>query len=416
MLLATLSLVIYAYSDLPVKVILTGLAILLMWLIPYLMRLYNRITMPLNGLANVVESIRLEDYSLTSRAQYKHGVMPSLLLETTALVNDLQQRKDRYAQHVYLIYQLIEQLDSPVLVFNEDSRLVHANAAFSQWYGQSWRNAQGLSSKRIGLIHDKNRQWSFRERKHNSGWQIRSSRFLDDKHQHQLVILINIKTEVRKVQQDSWQQIIRVLSHEIRNSLTPIRAMTELLREAPDLKDNARIPLEVIEARSVSLQEFVERYADTSKTIQINKCVVNIGELIAKITPLFLPQTIDLTIHENKILADPVLLEQVLINLLQNAAESQASRGVDTALSVEVVGNNKNWNIHISDKGVGIANPANLFVPLYTTKEGGQGIGLVFCNNVIDQHGGTINIKNRRSGGVRATIVLPKKADNYPDE
>ena len=395
------------FSEMPLKLALPLYLMLALGLISYLLRVYQRVIQPLKNLTNVVESIRLEDYGMTPRRSFSRGVMAQLLNETTALVEVLRLRKERYTQHVYLIYRLIEQLELPVLVFDDDLRLSHANEAFGQWYGQPWSTVKGLSSKRLGLRPDDTGKWHFINPEAHQGWQIKQSRFLNEKDDYQLLILNNIKSEVRQVQQDAWQQIIRVLTHEIRNSLTPIRSMTELMLDMPDVSEQMKTPLEVIETRSMNLLQFVERYADTAKAVEVNKQTVQGDSLMAKITPLFAQNRIRVEGGESALNADPVLLEQVLINLIRNGLESQQAAGEDAPLSVIFASAKGQTVITVNDRGKGIANLDNLFVPFYTTKQDGQGIGLVFCRKVIEHHGGNLTLVNRKEGGAKAQITLP---------
>jgi len=394
------------YSGMSTKVAVTLYALFAIVFVPYLMRTYRRIVQPMQNLSSIVEAIRQEDYSLSPGITYPKGVMAELLLETRQLVSVLQTRKERYNQQIYLIYRLIEQLDLPVLVLNEELRLSHGNEAFSQWYGQPWKTVRGLSSHKLGLIHGDTDNWQFADPKAHKDWQIRHSQFVHQKHTHHLLILNNISSEVSQVQQDAWQQIIRVLSHEIRNSLTPICSMTDMMLDMPELNDNLRTPLQVIESRSENLLQFVERYADTAKPININKKPLQSEKIVNKIVPLFPDNSIQVEGTGITLQADPVLLEQVLINLLRNGLEAQQANQVSDPVKLRFFTKGAKTCIEIKDSGIGIANPDNLFVPFYTTKESGQGIGLTLCRRIIEQHGGTLQLANHPNGGAVATIII----------
>lgn len=397
------------FADLSLKVTLSIYVVTMLILVTYLLRVYRRVVHPMNNLANIVEAIRLEDYGLSPKMTFTRGVMAQLLGETANLVDVLQKRKERYNQQIYLIYRLIEQLDLPVMVFDEKLRLSHGNEAFGKWYGQPRKVVKGLSCKRMGLTVTEEGRWQFVNPDAHQGWQIRSSRFANGRDIHQLLILNNIKTEVRQVQQDAWQQIIRVLTHEIRNSLTPIRSMTELMLDTPELHEKLRTPVEVIESRSTNLLQFVERYADSAKPIQVVKKALQADTLVEKVSPLFPDNSVEATGGNLTLLADPVLIEQVLINLVRNGLESQQSNKSEEPISIEFVDDKKGVLIKIKDKGAGIANPDNLFVPFYTTKEDGQGIGLNLCRKIIEQHDGSLTLTNRPEGGAVATIQLSIK-------
>jgi len=398
------------YIDMSLKVTLTLLLVGLVILVPYLMRVYRRVTQPMDNLSNIIEAMRLEDYGLSPKVIFEGGVMARLLTETAALVAVLQQHKARYNQQVYLIYRLLEQLALPVIVLDEDLRLTHGNRAFDLWYGQPWKTVKGLSSKKIGLIPDEQNGWQFVDPNAHQGWQIRYSGFTNEQHRHHLLILNNINSEVRQVQQEAWQQIIRVLTHEIRNSLTPIAMMTDMMLEMPELDPKLQTPLQVIESRSSNLLQFVERYADTAKPVQVNKQSITSENLVNGLLPLFPMDSIAVTGATCQFSADPVLLEQVLINLLRNAIEAQQDIGVDVPIQLSFEPTPSETRLYVKDCGRGIANPSNLFVPFYTTKKDGQGIGLALCRKIIEQHGGSIELLNRADGGAVATIRLPTNA------
>lgn len=404
-----LFLLVAHFADLSLKVTLSIYVVTMLILVAYLLRVYRRVVYPMDNLANIVEAIRLEDYGLSPKMTFKRGVMAQLLRETANLVEVLQKRKERYNQQIYLIYRLIEQLDLPVMVFDEKLRLSHGNDAFGKWYGQPWKMVKGLSCKRMGLTVSEAGRWQFVNPDAHQGWQIRSSRFANGRDIHQLLILNNIKTEVRQVQQDAWQQIIRVLTHEIRNSLTPIRSMTELMLDTPELNEKLRTPVEVIESRSTNLLQFVERYADSAKPIQVVKKALQADTLVEKVLHLFPNNSVEATGGNLTISTDPVLIEQVLINLVRNGLESQQANKCEDSIIIEFIDDKSGTLIKIKDRGAGIANPDNLFVPFYTTKEDGQGIGLNLSRKIIEQHGGSLTLTNRPGGGAIATITLPKE-------
>jgi len=386
--------------------------------VPWLFYSYNRMTKPLINLGNSVEAISLEDYSIVAKAHYKNGIVAQLYNDISSLNIDLQQRKDRYNQDVYLIYRLIEKLATPVIVFNSKHQLTHANKAFNQWHGQPWQNVRGLNASRLGLVYSDDKQWSFVKQSSHNGWQIKASVFLDGKDDYQLLMLNNIEQEVRETQQQAWQQIIRILSHEIRNSLTPIQSLAQSLLSMEEINARPKEALQVIYDRSYSLQAFVMRYANMTQPFKINAHYFSSKSFIAKSIGLFGNEQFELNIQDIQVYADLVLLEQVIINLIQNGVDSnslrcaEANEKTDQTLPI-LISLRKSKNtllLTIKDNGLGLSNPENLFVPFYTTKENGQGIGLFFCRNIIEKHGGKLSLEARKAQGAQAVIQLPYKA------
>ncbi len=375
---------------------------------------YQHLVSPFYRMTNIVEAIRIEDYSLRAHSGFSEGIVRQLQQEIHKLSDNLQQRKTRYDQHVFLIYRLIEQLNTPILVFDHRLRLNHANLAFSEFFGQPWQAQRGRSCTELGFEKDQAANWYFSKSQQLQNWQLRQSQFQDGDHLYHLVIMTNIAKEIRQTQQMSWQQIISVLSHEIRNSLTPICSLTQTLIEEVQLGREGLSPpalqaLETVAERSGSLQDFVKQYANLSQKIELNLSNVSVANLFNKISTLFSKNKIvaDSVHLEVGLNADKILLEQVLINIVKNAIEASST---DSKIQLTFNQSNTKDIIRVIDNGSGISNPDNLFVPFYTTKEKGQGIGLAFCRNIIEQHGGSLSLQNRADKqGAEAVIELPTR-------
>jgi len=396
-------------------VLITIITLVTLIYIPWLMHSYSAMISPIINLSNSTEALRQEDYSIVASTHYKTGIVSQLYKDVALLNTDLRQRKDRYNQDVYLIYRLIEKLGTPVLVFNAKHRLTHANAAFTKWYGQPWQTVRGLSANRLGLVYSPQKEWSFIDKTSHKGWQIKSSIFLDGKDDYQLLMLNNIESEVRETQQQAWQQIIRILSHEIRNSLTPIQSLAQSLLSMDEISPRPKEALQVIYERSFSLQEFVTRYATMTQSFKINTSHFSSKLFINKIVGLFSHEQFQLEIQDLEICADQVLLEQVVINLVQNGLDSNKRKHTETKdntysllpILITLKKIKSAIIINIKDSGLGLSNPENLFVPFYTTKVDGQGIGLFFCRNIVEKHGGKLLLKARDEVGAKAIIQLP---------
>jgi len=408
--IAFLAVVLWLMSLLSLTVLMqsTVFTVIFVPLSILLLRFYQKIITPFYSLTNLVEAVRLEDYSLRIKTPYQSGILNTLTQEIDTLADDLQQRKQAYDQHTLLIYHLIEQLEAPIAIFNNQLQLSHANEAFSKYIEQPWQTKRLTLSQNLGLIFQQN--WQFVQQAENKRWQIKSSQFVEKDQTYHLVILTNVEELLRVNQQKSWQQIIRVLSHEIRNSLTPIKSLAQTLASLESEESKSKQALQVIVDRSISLQEFVNRYGDISKNIVINKSWFNALAFVDSITSLF-PQTeIKVYIDVEEILGDAVLLKQVLINLIKNSLEA-SNENTEPCIALSISSQSKHHQqtivIEVTDNGQGISNIDNLFVPFYTTKKQGQGIGLSLSQNIIEQHGGRLTlINNVNKQGATAKIQL----------
>jgi len=390
--------------------LLTMLTVMLL-LVPfglYLGRLYQQLLDPFYRLTSQVEAIRLEDYSLRMQSRFQMGIARELVDEINNLAEQLQQRKSRYDQHVFLIYRLIEQLDTPILVFDAKDRLSHGNQAFSEWCHRPWQTLKGTMAEELGLSKE-GQNWRLLDKQQGRQWQIKHSQFHQQDGRFQLLILTNIEKELSAAEQQAWHRLIRVLSHEINNSLTPIKSLAQALADMPEQGERAKQALGVIGQRSQSLQDFVERYATLSREIKLNPSSFSSAEFANKLKSLNPQANIEIKSSLPQLWGDPTLLEQVMINLVKNALEASEQQQL-VQLIFEQVGNQQ--QMLVIDKGQGIQNPDNLFVPFYTTKANGQGIGLAFCRNIVEQHGGQLSLSNNPDGiGARARVVWPSQGE-----
>nr|WP_269783320.1 HAMP domain-containing sensor histidine kinase [Marinibactrum halimedae] len=195
------------------------------------------------------------------------------------------------------------------------------------------------------------------------------------------------------------------MGHEIRNSLTPISTIAEGLSERAT-SERDKNALALISDRCVHLQSFINRYASLSRKINLVYQDISVARLAARVQGLFSDQKPETVFNVQSIWADQTILEQVLINLVKNAWEAGAHKVI-----LEFSEDNSQSIIKVIDDGHGFTNLENLFVPLFSTKQDGQGIGLSFCRNIIEQHRGSISLVNNCTKGVTVTLTLPLKTD-----
>jgi signal transduction histidine kinase len=350
-----------------------------------------------------LDALQLQDYSLQAKPAYQRGVVAEFQQQLQQLANQLQQRKSFFDEQQFLLYRLIDQLNTPILVLNHKLQLSYANDQFHQLFGQPWQSLKHSSAASLGL--EVVPHWQFIEPERRQQWQIRHSRFVDQGERYQLLVFIDIELALRENQLQAWQQLIRVLSHEIRNSLTPVQSLAEYLlqKATPGREQDA---LSLIYERSQHLQDFVSRYAQLSKPLSVNLQPVQADTLGQSLQLLFPQAGLTYTTTPLCFCSDLTLLQQLLINLVKNAIEAGSPAGT---LYLSIEQQQQHICIQLFDQGHGLLNAADLFVPFYTTKPQGQGIGLSLCRQIARTLGGELTLTNRVDGirGACARLLLP---------
>ena len=233
---------------------------------------------------------------------------------------------------------------------------------------------------------------------------------------HVLLSMSDLSRALREEERQAWQRILRVLSHELNNSLAPIRSIAGslgsiLAREPlPDgWRDDAKRGLSVIDARAEALTRFLQSYSQLARLPQPVLKPVGVGDLVRRVAGLEtrLPVAVeggpDVTIR-----ADRDQLEQLLINLVRNADDAALETG--GGVSAGWSANGEVVEIRVVDEGAGISGTANLFIPFFTTKPGGSGIGLTLARQIAEAHDGVLTLANRPAPerGTIARLRLPR--------
>jgi two-component system nitrogen regulation sensor histidine kinase NtrY len=245
-------------------------------------------------------------------------------------------------------------------------------------------------------------------------WLVRRSSFRQHGAPHTLILLSDVSVALREEERQAWQRLIRVLGHEINNSLTPIKSIAGSLRRMAQTgtpSTDFDRPLEVIEERAESLNHFLTAYRQLAQLPPPRKQAFPLATFLDQLATLETRLAVQIDRGPDvSVQADKDQLGQAIINLLRNAAEAAIeapARAQPPAVSIGWTNGNGEVVIRIRDNGLGIANPSNLFVPFYTTKHNGTGIGLALVKSIIEAHQGTITLGNRPEGGAQAEVRLP---------
>lgn len=324
-----------------------------------------------------------------------------VLPEYRWLQQDLAQWASQQQQQAWRPDDMLwQQLPFPVCLFDQQLKLRFANPAASQAFPQPLLLGSPASS--LGFLQQKH---GLQRPELTTGWQQLCLTFGPPEAQEHLYYALDLRHPLYQQQKHSQQQLIRVLSHELRNSLTPMASMTETLLSQPQLTEQqTRLVLERIQQRSQRLLAFIDQYA---KVQQLPAGQPEWCDLTAVVDELQLTSPIPLIVDgERSCYADPNQLRQLLLNLAKNAAEAGGD-SADTRVQITAYQQGQQQWLLVRDNGPGFANIDNLFTPFYTTKTGGSGIGLMLCREIVMQHGGNIEARNLVTGGAELVMRWP---------
>ncbi len=373
----------------------------------------------LRTLSNHLAALREGDYSFRVRGGGRNDSFGELVLELNQLAQTLRDERFGDVESTALLGKVMAEIDVAVLAFDPDRRLTLANRAAARLLGGAPESLLGRGVEELGLAgcmegpaaHSVNVPLgSGAER-----WELRRGTFRQGGRQHQLLVLSDVSRALRAEEVAAWQRLIRVLGHELRNSLTPIISIAGSLEsllasaELPsDWRADARGGLKVIANRAESLNRLMSSYARLARLPKPRLGEVDVGEWVRRVASL--ETRLAVAVEEGppaRLRADADQLDQLLINLVRNAADA----AVDAGGGVRVGWGERGGavEVRVDDDGPGLASDANLFVPFFTTKPGGTGIGLALCRQIAEAHGGSVALANREGArGCRAVVRLPR--------
>jgi two-component system nitrogen regulation sensor histidine kinase NtrY len=415
-LIITLS--ILWFGDFSGKVQWTLTIIIAAFALGFISAARDHVVHPLQTMSNLLAALREGDYSIRARGARPDDALGEVLLEINSLGETLRIQRLGAFEATALLRTIMAEIDVAVFTFDPDRRLRLVNRTGENLLGQPMDKLLGRKAEDLGLAAcydvDQDEPLTLSFPGGSGRWGIRRSTFRERGLPHELLVLTDLSRTLREEERRAWQRLVRVLGHEMNNSLAPIKSLAgsleTLLRREPmprDWKDDAQSGLKSIASRADSLSRFMQAYTQLAKLPPPQKDDVDVGELIQRVVSLEPRLKVQIVPGPKlQIEADAAQIEQILINLVHNAVD--AALETNGAVTIQWREVNDCVEVVVDDEGPGIMNPTNLFVPFFTTKPDGSGIGLILSRQIAEAHGGTLGLTNRKNRtGAEAQLRLP---------
>lgn len=385
----------------------------------------ERVMRPLHAVANLLAALREGDYSVRGRGARAGDALGEVLLEVNALGATLREQRLGVVEADALLQQVMEEIDVGVLAFDVSGTLRLVNRAGERLLGAPRSQLMGRGAGALGLTDllegpvPRRLTRTFAEE--GGPYELRRGSFRQGGLPHQLVVLADLRLALREQEREAWRRLVRVLSHEINNSLAPIGSIAEALRDTllmqprpSDWEEDAKSGLGVVARRSQSLARFMSAYASLARLPPPTLGSVEVDAWVRRVAALEKRRKVGVRAGPALVVrADVDQLEQLLINLVRNAVDAvlSAPEGAGDVWVSWAVLSPGAVEVWVEYEGPGLPDTGNLFVPFFTTRPQGSGIGLALSRQIAEAHGGSLRLENRPEGkGCRARLKLPQGA------
>lgn len=375
---------------------------------------------PMQTLANLLLSLREGDFSVRGKNQPVRDAASLAVSEVNTLAALLQEQRRLAIEATALLGKVTQEVDIAIVAFDETGVVRMLNPFAARLLS---RDAIGEAASTLGLgallEGDPNR--TVPSLFGQGPWELRRQPFRQNGSPHTLVVLSDLRRALREEERQAWQKLVRVLGHEIGNSLAPIQSLAGSLQamvaKSPRIagwEGKLQHGLDIVERRAAALDRFLQAYARMSRLPPPTKRSFDVGEWITRIAAL--EQRVSIAVlggPTRHALGDPDQLDQVLINLTRNAVDAALETSGGVSVRWEV---GEALRVVVQDDGPGVAEASHLFVPFFTTKPNGSGIGLALSRQIAEAHGGTLTLTSTPSRpGCVAVLTLPlEKLENAP--
>ncbi len=399
----------------PVKWAVSALTVALWLGCTYGLR--ERIARPLRTISSMLSALRENDFSIRARGASTRDPLSAVLFEVNLLADTMRTQRLGAQEANALLRAVMAEIDVAIFAFDAAEQLVLVNGYGERLLAQPAEALTGRTADDLGLLTALRAEAGIQDINFpgaSGRWEARRRKFWQGGQPHEMLVLADVSQPLREQERQAWQRLIRVIGHELNNSLAPIKSIAGSLiallgHPAPpdDWRDDMQRGLSIIGSRADALGRFTTAYAQLARLPAPNIRPIEWFPFMHRVVALEtrLPVRIDsspnVTVH-----GDSDQLEQLLINICRNAVDAALETGGGVTVRWSVA--EESLEVSVDDDGPGLQSTGNLFVPFFTTKPGGSGIGLALSRQIAETHGGTLNLSNRPDArGARATLTLP---------
>jgi len=419
---AAISLIFLWTGDFTPKVQWTLTVLIFAFCLGFAFALRERVVLPLQTLSNLLAALGEGDFSIRARGARGGDPLGEVMIEVNALVETLRHQRLDALEATTLLRKVMAEIDVAVFTFDEEQELTFVNRAGARLLSQPSERLLGRRASDLDLAECLRGE---APRVINTAfpggvgrWEIRRSTFRQGGRPHELLVLSDLSQPLREEERQAWQRLIRVIGHEMNNSLAPIKSIAGSLstiveRDPPpaDWREDVQRGLGVIASRSEALSRFMSAYARLAKLPPPKLAPLDISSFVDRVVTLEKAHHISVAVGPRvTIQGDGDQLEQLLINLIRNAVDAVKETGGGVTVGWQRLPGSAppTMELWVEDEGPGLPGTANLFVPFFTTKPQGTGIGLVLSRQIAEAHGGSVDLRSRAGAkGAEAVVTLP---------
>jgi two-component system nitrogen regulation sensor histidine kinase NtrY len=379
----------------------------------------ERVVFPLQTISNLLGALREGDFSVRGRSPRADDALGDVMREVNTLGSTLREQRLGALEATTLLRTVMREIDVAIFAFDENQRLRLVNRGGERLLAAPTERLLGQTASELHLLACLEGPPQTTVQAVFPGgagrWGVRRSLIRERGLPLELVVISDLTQALSEQELQAWQRLVRVLGHELNNSLAPIKSiagsLVSILGRDPlpeDWRDDMRRGLGVITSRSDSLSRFIGAYARLAKLPRPQLQPLDVAALVGRAASFEtrVQVKVDAGPAIPLLQGDPDQLEQVLINLLRNAAD--ASLPAHPEVEIGWRRDKTMLELWVKDRGPGLSSTANLFVPFFTTKPGGSGIGLVLSRQIAEGHGGALTLENRPDPpGCIARLRLP---------